>query len=127
MKKIPKNFDEWLLDRLGMTEQQLRKELEKNVAYYHYDSERPDAVIECYRRKYRHDVDVIGCEGIDLTFLEWFEVFYGQTPSRFHQLCVATGTSARDETISMSYFHRRWEERRELLMLGKCPFENKED
>lgn len=127
IKRIPKDFDEYLLNRLGMTEQQFRANLGKNMSYYHYDSERPDAVISCYRRKYQEEVRRLECEGQDLTFREWLKAFYGHTPVSFHALCDATGTPARVETSAMAYFYRRWEERRELILLGNCPFENKED
>ena len=57
--KIYKTFDEWLINRLGMTEQELRRALEKNLPYYNYEIERPDAVIACYKKKYREEKDII--------------------------------------------------------------------
>lgn len=58
-KKIYKTFDEWLVNRIGMTEKEFRTELEKNAAYLHYRDEYPDAVIECYKRKRREEMDII--------------------------------------------------------------------
>lgn len=124
--KIYRTFDEWLVNRLGMAEQDFRRELEKRLPYYHYEIERPDAVIVIYKRKYREENDIIASENIDLTFLEWLQVYEHHTPESFHKMCAGTGISSREETLCMNYLVSKWEQHNSLAA-GSCPFENKED
>ena len=122
--KIYKTFDEWLINRLGMTEQELRRALEKNLPYYNYEIERPDAVIACYKKKYREEKDIIASENIDFTFLEWMQVYEHHTPATFHEMCIGTGISSREETLFMDYLKKKYKQRRELLLFDNCPFKN---
>ena len=126
-KKIYRSFDEWLVNRLGMTEQIFRYELEKRLPYYNYEIERPDAVIAIYKKKYREEIDIIASENIDLTFLEWMQIYEHHTPATFHEMCVGTGMSSREETLYMDCLKRKWKQRHEMLISEHCPFENKED
>lgn len=121
-EKIYSTFDEWLVNRLGMTEQDFRRELEKHLPYYNYEMERPDAVIAIYKRKYREEMDIIASENIDLTFLEWLQVYKHHTPATFHEMCVGTGVSSREETLFMETLKRQWEERQERIALNNVPF-----
>lgn len=117
-----KTFDSYLLDRFGMNEEQFRRELQKNNASYHYNAERPDAIIECYRKKWRNEFDRVSLDQIELTFLEWWESYYKLNPARFHEICVSTGTTARQESVALEWFRRRWMQHDELVKLGQCPF-----
>lgn len=108
-------FDEWLFRRLGMTEKELRAALEKSLPWYHYESERPDAVIACYRRKHREEMDIIASEGIDYTFREWMQVYVRHTPETFHEMCDGTGMTPREEARCMNYLIKKWKKRREAL------------
>jgi hypothetical protein len=123
-KKIYITFDEWLLNRLGMTEQALRQKLEKNLPYYHYRLEYPDAVIAQYKKKRQEEMDIIASEGIDLTFVEWLQVFEHHTPESFHCMCAGTGISTKEEKLFMDYLKKKWTQRRNALLTDKCPFEN---
>ncbi|MCM1561838.1 MAG: hypothetical protein NC123_20245 [Butyrivibrio sp.] len=124
--KIYKTFDEWLVNRMDMTEQELRNALEKNLPYYHYELERPDAVIACYKRKYREETDILASENIDLTFLEWLQIYKHHTPASFHEMCAGTGVSPREETIWMDSLKRQWEERHERFISDSNPFEQED-
>lgn len=120
--KIYRTFDEWLVNRLGMTEQDFRRELEKRLPYYNYEIERPDAVIAIYKRKYREEKDIIASENIELTFLEWLQVYKHHTPATFHDMCVGTGVSSREETLFMETLKRQWEELQARAALNNVPF-----
>lgn len=120
--KIYRTFDEWLVNRLGMTEQDFRRELEKHLPYYNYEIERPDAVIAIYKRKYREEKDIIASENIELTFLEWLQVYKHHTPATFHDMCVGTGVSSREETLFMETLKRQWEEHQARAALNNVPF-----
>ena len=122
--KIYKTFDEWLFNRLDMTEQELRCALEKNLPYYNYEIERPDAVIACYKKKYREEKDIIASENIDLTFLEWMQIYEHHTPATFHEMCIGTGISSREETLFMDYLKKKYKQRCESLLFDNCPFKN---
>lgn len=126
-KKIYKTFDEWLVNRLGMTEQEFRYELEKSLPYYNYEFERPDAVIAIYKKKYREEIDIIALGNVDLAFPEWMQIYEHHTPATFHEMCVGTGVSSREEILFMDYIKKKWKQRHELLIANNCPFENKED
>lgn len=121
-EKIYRTFDEWLVNRLGMAEQDFRRELEKRLPYYNYEMERPDAVIAIYKRKYREEKDIIASENIDLTFLEWLQIYKHHTPATFHDMCVGTGVSSREETLFMETLKRQWEEHQERVALNNVPF-----
>lgn len=120
--KIYRTFDEWLVNRLGMTEQDFRRELEKHLPYYNYEAERPDAVIAMYKGKRQEENDIIALENIDLTFLEWLQVYKHHTPATFHEMCAGTGVSSREETLFMETLKRQWEERQERIALDSVPF-----
>lgn len=120
--KIYRTFDEWLVNRLGMAEQDFRRELEKRLPYYNYELERPDAVIAIYKRKYREEKDIIASENIELTFLEWLQVYKHHTPATFHDMCVGTGVSSREETLFMETLKRQWEELQARAALNNVPF-----
>lgn len=120
--KIYSTFDEWLVNRLGMTERDFRRELEKHLPYYNYEIERPDAVIAIYKRKYREESDIVASENIDLTFLEWLQVYRHHTPTTFHDMCVSTGVSSREETLFMETLKRQWEEHQARAALNNVPF-----
>lgn len=120
--KIYRTFDEWLVNRLGMAEQDFRRELEKRLPYYNYELERPDAVIAIYKRKYREEKDIIASENIELTFLEWLQVYKHHTPATFHDMCVGTGVSSREETLFMETLKRQWEEHQARAALNNVPF-----
>ncbi len=126
-EKIYRTFDEWLVDRLGMVEQDFRCELEKRLPYYNYEIERPDAVISIYKKKYREEMNIIASEKTDLTFLEWMQIYEHHTPATFHEMCVGTGVSSREETLFMDSFKKKWKRRHEAFIAENCPFENKED
>lgn len=131
MKKIC-SFDEWLFNRFGMTECEFRTRLEEGreiLRLYHcrYDLPSPDSVLAVYRRKHREETDIIASENIDYTFLEWMEVYEHCTPEAFHKICEETGMNSRQEEWCMDYLIKKWEKRREALITGSCPFENKED
>lgn len=121
--KIYRTFDEWLVNRLDMTEQEFRNELEKRLPYYNYELERPDAVIAIYKRKYREEKDILASDNIDLTFLDWLRIYKHHTPATFHEMCVGTGVSSREETLFMDTLKRQWKERHERIISNNCPFE----
>lgn len=126
-EKIYNTFDEWLINRLGMAEQEFRCELKKRLPYYNYEIERPEAVVAIYKKKYQEEMSIIASEKTDLTFLEWMQIYKHHTPATFHEMCVGTGISSREETLFMDSFKKQWKQRHEALIAGNCPFENKED
>ena len=121
MYKCHMTFDSYLMDRFGMNEAQFRNMLQEHMASYHFDAERPDAVIECYKKKYRHEFDCWSVENMELDFADWWEIYYPDLVN-FHELCDSTGTTPRDETIAYEWFQKRWEQRDNLIKLGQCPF-----
>lgn len=120
--KIYRTFDEWLVNRLGMAEQDFRRELEKRLSYCNCELERPDAVISIYKRKYREENDMIASENTDLTFLEWMQIYKHHTLASFHEMCAGTGVSSREEALFMETLKRQWEERQERIALNNIPF-----
>lgn len=78
-----------------MNEEQFRRELQKNNASYHYNAERPEAIIECYRKKWRNEFDRVSLDQIELTFLEWWESYYKLNPT----IIAQTNTSFKKNRI----------------------------
>jgi hypothetical protein len=106
------SFDQWLVWRCGMTEQELRNKLNdpKRLARCHYTTEYADAYIECYRRKYRRETDCYASRGLDYTFVEWLEVFKGHTLESLKGLWEFTGMTKKEEETAWRYLHRHYEE-----------------
>lgn len=105
-----KDYEEWLHDRIHMTEAEFLAKLKKNYAYYHYKQEYPEAVIKYYRREYSRYVDRIHLDHIPLTFLEYLESYEGHTPATFHEMCVSTGVSDAEEMKWLAWIRRKWQD-----------------
>lgn len=125
-------FDEWLVFRCGMTEQEFRKKLEDGrevlrLEHCRYDVPSADNVIAAYRRMHREEMDIIASENIDYSFPDWLQVYEHHTPESFHKMCADTGADAREESMWFKMLMRKWEKRHEQLIAGGVPFENKEE
>jgi hypothetical protein len=113
-------FDEWLERRTGMNEAELRKALDASLPYLHYDAERVDAVIKKYRDKFRYEMDCYAAQNIELTFNEWLEVYERHTPASFHDMCVNTGMTKKEEEWAFAFLRDKYQ-RHQALALN--PFE----
>lgn len=124
-------FDEWLRQRCGMTEQELRDRLEESREYLRLvhnpcAMQSPGQVIAVYRRLYREEMDITASEGIDYTFPEWLLVYEHHTPESFHEMCAGTGMSPRQEAWCWNELRKKWEKRHEAITAGSCPFDKEE-
>ena len=115
------SFDEWFVSRFGMSPEQYKQYLNGFLPYMHYAAERPEAIIECYRKKYMAEIDRSILDTMQLTYEEFLKSYYKLDVNKFHELCDQTGTSKRDEAIALDWFHRRYFEHNEILGL-ECPF-----
>jgi hypothetical protein len=117
-------FDGWLKHTFGVTETELREMLDspERLALLHYDeSQSADKVLDIYRKEYRHECDCYASQGIDLTYLEWLEVFKQTTPYKFHDMCVGTGMTRKEEDYAVWYLRRQYED---FIMGTANPFIN---
>ena len=106
-----RSYEEWLWDRIHMTEDVFREELEKRKNPFFEDKYWPtDKVIEIYRNKYRGYVDRIHLDHMSLTFREYFEAYEGMTFDQFHEMCAGTGVSRIDETAWFESIRKALEE-----------------
>ncbi|MEE0918765.1 MAG: hypothetical protein U0L56_01875 [Lachnospiraceae bacterium] len=115
-------FDSYLEERFGMNEAQFAKMLQENSANCNYDFERPEAIIACYKEKWRNKLKCARLDNKELTFLEWWESYFNLNPARFHEICVATGTTVRQEVLALDWFKKCWKQHEDLIELGQCPF-----
>lgn len=105
-----KSYEEWLYDRIHMTEEEFLAKLNKNRAYFHYRQEQPEEVIKLYRNKYSRYVDRIHLDHMPLTFSEYLEAYEGHTPSSFHLMCEATGISKKEESLWLAWIKRKYQQ-----------------
>lgn len=106
-----KSYEEWLWDRMHMTENTFREKLAKRKKPLFEDRDWPaDKVIGLYHDKYRQYVDRIHLDHMSLTFPEYLEAYEGHTSDTFHEMCVGTGLSRTDETAWHESIRKAWEE-----------------
>ncbi|EOS49374.1 hypothetical protein C809_01604 [Lachnospiraceae bacterium MD335] len=108
-----KTYEEWMQDRMHMTEEEFRAELDRTACYR---PEGTDDVINLYRNKYREYVDRIHLDHISLTVLEYLKAYEGHTPATFHEMCVATGLSRTDETAWLESIRQAWEQHEDNII-----------
>lgn len=105
-----KSYEEWLWDRIHMTENTFREKLDKRKKPLFEDRYWPtDNVIGLYHDKYRQYVDRIHLDHMSLTFPEYFEAYEGHTFDLFHEMCAETGLSRADETAWYESIRKAWE------------------
>lgn len=105
-----KSYEEWLYDRIHMTENEFYAKLNKSRAYFHYKQEQPGEVIKYYRNEYSRYVDRIHLDHISLTYTEYFEAYEGHTSDSFHEMCAATGATHAEETKWLEWIREKWQE-----------------
>lgn len=106
-----RSYEEWLWDRIHMTEDVFREKLEKRKKPFFEDKYwLTDKVIEIYCNKYRGYVDRIHLDHMSLTFREYFEAYEGMAFNEFHEMCAGTGVSRIDETAWFESIRKAWEE-----------------
>ena len=111
-----KSYEEWLYDRIHMTEDEFYSRLNKNRAYFHYKQEQPGEVIKSYRDKYNRYVDRIHLDHMSLTFAEYFEAYEGHTPTTFHEMCDSTGVTHAEEMKWLAWIEKKYEEHENNLV-----------
>ena len=114
---IIKSYEEWLQDRIHMTEEEFRIKLGKRKEPLFKDKWWPvDKVIEIYHNKYRQYVDRIHLDHISLTFSEYLESYEGRTAASFHEMCAATGAGAKEENRWLEWIRNDWEKHENNLI-----------
>lgn len=111
-----KSFEEWLYDRIHMTEDEFYARLDKNRAYFHYRQEQPEEVIKFYRNEYSRYVDRIHLDHMSLTFSEYLEAYEGHTPESFHKMCDGTGLSHEEESRWLAWINEKWQKHENNLV-----------
>lgn len=114
-------FDQWLKLRTGYNEKELRDAYNRPecLAVQHYNYERADRVIEMYKAKFKHERDCYASQGLDLTYVEWLQVFHNHTPFTFHEMCENTGMTKKEEDFAVRYLRYKYEE---FAIEAKNPF-----
>lgn len=112
-----KSYEEWLYDRIHMTEDEFYSKLNRNRAYFHYKQEYPEEVIKFYQNEYSRYVDRIHLDHILLTFTEYLEAYEGHTPASFHEMCDATGLSHAEEMKWLEWIREKWEKHENNIVL----------
>lgn len=101
-----KCYEEWLSDRIHMTEEGFLAELERTRTYR---QEQPEEVIKFYRSEYSRYVDRIHLDHISLTYSEYLEAYEGHTPASFHIMCEGTGLSHAEEMKWLAWIREKWQ------------------
>lgn len=108
-----KSYEEWLYDRIHMTEEEFLAELKRTSAYR---QEQPEGVIRFYRNEYSRYVDRIHLDHISLTFSEYLEAYEGHTSASFHEVCEGTGLSHAEEMKWLAWISDKWQEHENNLI-----------
>lgn len=108
-----KSYEEWLFDRIHMTEEEFFAELERTRTYR---QEQPEEVIKFYRNEYSRYVDRIHLDHISLTYSEYLEAYEGHTPASFHEMCDSTGATHAEEIKWLEWIREKWEKHEDNLI-----------